>query len=106
MASGEGDCRSAGVTRRRALGGIASTLILCGNPAFALDSAPSGAVALRFGLTPVFLSNDLEVLDELRAYLSKSTNQEVHLVAQRHRPSCLGQYRCSLNLRLPLHEVS
>jgi len=44
--------------------------------------APQAGV-IRFGLTPVFLSNDLEVLDELQAYLSGAVGQKVQLVTQR-----------------------
>lgn len=38
---------------------------------------------IRFGLTPVFLNNDLELLDRLQTYLSRSTGQEVVLVQRR-----------------------
>ena len=42
-----------------------------------------GAGVLRFGLTPVFLSNDLELLSKLRSYLSRRTGREVQLVQRR-----------------------
>jgi phosphonate transport system substrate-binding protein len=38
---------------------------------------------LRFGLTPVFLSSDLELLDRLRAYLETATGYPVQLVTRR-----------------------
>jgi phosphonate transport system substrate-binding protein len=38
---------------------------------------------IRFGLTPVFLTNDLELLNKLKAYLSRKTGMEVHLVQRR-----------------------
>jgi phosphonate transport system substrate-binding protein len=39
--------------------------------------------SIRFGLTPVFLNNDLELLDRLRAFLARSTGQSVSLVQRR-----------------------
>lgn len=42
-----------------------------------------GAGVLRFGLTPVFLSNDLELLSKLKSYLSRRTGREVQLVQRR-----------------------
>jgi phosphonate transport system substrate-binding protein len=38
---------------------------------------------IRFGLTPVFLTNDLELLNRLQAYLSRKTGTEIHLVQRR-----------------------
>ncbi len=38
---------------------------------------------LQFGLTPVFLTNDLELLTKLKAYLSRRTGREVQLVQRR-----------------------
>jgi phosphonate transport system substrate-binding protein len=38
---------------------------------------------IRFGLTPVFLNNDLELLARLQSYLSRSTGHEVALVQRR-----------------------
>ncbi|WP_426130863.1 PhnD/SsuA/transferrin family substrate-binding protein [Pararhizobium sp. PWRC1-1] len=78
------DCPSAGATvlgRRSFLGGALS---LISSPAIgaALESRSDKSV-LRFGLTPVFLSNDIDVLDELRNYLTKATGHEVQLVTQR-----------------------
>jgi phosphonate transport system substrate-binding protein len=39
--------------------------------------------SLRFGLTPVFLSSDLELLDRLKAYLEAATGHPVELVSRR-----------------------
>jgi phosphonate transport system substrate-binding protein len=48
---------------------------------------PARAVAqtepFRFGLTPVFLSNDLELLGHLRSYLSAKVGEPVELVTRR-----------------------
>ncbi|WP_428671850.1 PhnD/SsuA/transferrin family substrate-binding protein [Roseibium sp.] len=38
---------------------------------------------LRFGLTPVFLSNDLELLDMLQSYLEGATGHPVELITRR-----------------------
>ena len=39
--------------------------------------------ALNFGLTPVFLTNDLELLTKLEAYLAQKTGREITLVQRR-----------------------
>lgn len=55
----------------------------------ALVSALGGATAtasdglLRFGLTPVFLTNDLELLGRLQSYLLRATGYPVSLVTRR-----------------------
>lgn len=47
-------------------------------------AAPSRAEApLRFGLTPVFLTSDIELLAKLKNYLSRQTGREVQLVQRR-----------------------
>ena len=38
---------------------------------------------LKFGLTPVFLTNDIELLAKLKTYLSRQTGREVQLVQRR-----------------------
>lgn len=43
----------------------------------------AGVAALKFGLTPVFLSNDLELLSMLKNYLSHQTGRDVQLVQRR-----------------------
>jgi phosphonate transport system substrate-binding protein len=57
------------------LGGAASL-------AFPRSSLAQGE-PFRFGLTPVFLSNDLELLGELRAYLEAKLGGPVELVSRR-----------------------
>lgn len=42
-----------------------------------------GSGVLKFGLTPVFLTNDLELLTKLEAYLSRKTGRAVQLVQRR-----------------------
>ncbi len=54
----------------------------------ALIGAANGARAaaagvLHFGLTPVFLTDDLELLTKLKDYLSRKTGREVQLVQRR-----------------------
>lgn len=62
--------------------------LLTGAAAFAWLAAPAllraqSREALRFGLTPVFLSNDLDLLAGLQAYLEQSTGEVVELVTRR-----------------------
>lgn len=83
--SEEDHCRRAGCTRRtfmRNIAAAAATFAATG--ARGVESiAMAREGSIRFGLTPVFLSNDLEVLDELQAYLAAATRREVQLVTQR-----------------------
>ena len=67
------------VTRRAAIalfGGAAASLALSPRQARAQDG-------FKFGLTPVFLSNDLELLAVLRAYLTEAIGEPVELVSRR-----------------------
>lgn len=72
-------------------GGIGSftrrSLMLCAITGGAALGCPSvlraQADTFRFGLTPVFLSNDLELLANLRAYLSSKLDAPVELVTRR-----------------------
>lgn len=43
----------------------------------------SEADVIRFGLTPVLLTSDLDLLDLLKAYLEKSTGRPIQLVTRR-----------------------
>lgn len=63
-------------TRRGVLLGMAAAASVAG-PAIAQPDT------LRFGLTPVFLSSDLELLDRLQAYLETATGHPVQLVTRR-----------------------
>jgi phosphonate transport system substrate-binding protein len=49
----------------------------------ALRSAAQVQDVLQFGLTPVFLTNDLELLTRLKIYLSKKCGADVQLVQRR-----------------------
>ena len=67
-----------GPSRREVVSGVLALCPLAGSrPAF----ASSGE--LRFGLTPVFLTSDLELLDRLRSYLEQATGLSVRLVTRR-----------------------
>jgi phosphonate transport system substrate-binding protein len=54
-----------------------------GATATAITPAYADSPDIRFGLTPVFLSNDLELLSRLQAFLSRRTELEVVLVQRR-----------------------
>lgn len=43
----------------------------------------ASAVVIRFGLTPVFLTSDLELLGRLQTYLQRTTGRPVELVSRR-----------------------
>ena len=64
-----------------------SAIALCGGAAASIAFAPGLARAqddgFKFGLTPVFLSNDLELLAALRAYLAETIGGPVELVSRR-----------------------
>ena len=63
-------------SRRSLLGWVAASFIIGEGPAVAQGP-------LKFGLTPVFLNNDIELLAKLRSYLSRQTGREVQLVQRR-----------------------
>jgi phosphonate transport system substrate-binding protein len=50
---------------------------------FVLRRSATGQEPIRFGLTPVFLTNDLELLTKLKTYLSRKCGREVHLMQRR-----------------------
>jgi len=64
-----------------------SAMRLAGGAAFcAFSAGPARAQAkdtIRFGLTPVFLTNDLELLNSLQAYLAHETGYEIELITRR-----------------------
>ena len=65
--------------RRRFLAlGAGAWIFNVANGARAVSATP-----LNFGLTPVFLTNDLELLTKLKAYLSRKTGRDVQLVRRR-----------------------
>ena len=67
------------ITRRALVAAAAAGIAGLGTPlrARAIDEP------FRFGLTPVFLSNDLELLSHLRSYLASKLGGEVELVTRR-----------------------
>lgn len=65
------------ICRRAVLAGVAALL---SRPA---QAAPTDAEPVRLGLTPVFLSSDLELTARLAAYLEKATGSPVELVTRR-----------------------
>jgi phosphonate transport system substrate-binding protein len=66
--------------RRRMLLGLGSTIGLL--PLHTRRALPADA-PLRFALTPVLLTSDLVMLEELKAYLARATGRSVHLVTRR-----------------------
>lgn len=64
-------------SRREVLGGGIAVAI--GAASTSAQSAP----VFRFGLTPVFLTSDLELLTKLRRYLARQLGQDVELVQRR-----------------------
>lgn len=65
---------------RRLLLGAAASLCF---PGMAWTEQPSMPGTIRFGLTPVFLISDLELLDRLKSYLEKTTGHPVLLIMRR-----------------------
>lgn len=67
------------ISRRLALGGAAASVIgmFAGRPA-AADDDP-----IRFALTPVLLTADLGLLDDIKSYLEVATRRPVQLVTRR-----------------------
>jgi phosphonate transport system substrate-binding protein len=68
--------RGAAITRRRLLLGLGAAAAL--GPASA-----SAAETFSFGLTPVFLDNDIELLSMLERYLTSRLRRPVALVKRR-----------------------
>ena len=66
-------------TRRQVLM-LAGSLVAAG---FKGSRTCAQAAPLRFGLTPVFLTSDLDLLEHLKAYLESATSREVQLVTRR-----------------------
>jgi phosphonate transport system substrate-binding protein len=71
--------RAVSAARRRVLGVLAAAAV-AGFPAI-VRSMSHGLV--RFGLTPVFLSSDLQLLAKLEQYLSASLEEPVALIQRR-----------------------
>ncbi len=64
--------------RRAFLSSCLSAGVLLAAPAIAREEQP-----LRFGLTPVFLTSDLELLSRLKTYLERATGHPVKLITRR-----------------------
>lgn len=69
--------------RRRFLAGFCVPLGLAVGKAGAAGTFPADSRVIRFGLTPVFLTNDFDLLRGLRHYLSHATGRDVELVTRR-----------------------
>lgn len=69
--------------RAEALAAMTRRQVLVGSLAAASAGAALADAPLQFGLTPVFLLNDLELLQALERRLSRSTGRPVALVTRR-----------------------
>lgn len=72
--------RRPGLARRPLLGAGLATLFATMVPS---PGRPERAQPVQFGLTPVLLTSDLELLDNLAAYLARALGREVQLVTRR-----------------------
>lgn len=66
---------------RRELLSAGASVLLASTVGRAAETAASGPI--RFGLTPVFLTNDLELLGRLQSYLQRTTGYPVSLITRR-----------------------
>ena len=66
---------------RRSVLALAGTLVLVSTTGTQAKIRSDSAI--RFGLTPVFLTSDLELLGRLEAYLQRATGSPVALVTRR-----------------------
>lgn len=66
---------------RRELLGAGASVLLASAVGGATRAAANGPI--RFGLTPVFLTNDLELLGRLQSYLQRATGHPIELVTRR-----------------------
>ena len=66
---------------RRELLGASASVLLASAVVGATRAAANGPI--RFGLTPVFLTNDLELLGRLQSYLQRATGHPIELVTRR-----------------------
>jgi phosphonate transport system substrate-binding protein len=67
------------IDRRHVLAGLASV----SGSYVGIRRARAAEAPLRFALTPVLLTSDLLMLEELKAYLARETERPVHLVTRR-----------------------
>jgi phosphonate transport system substrate-binding protein len=68
-----------GLDRRELLSATVSALLASTIGA----AAETTSAPIRFGLTPVFLTNDLELLGRLQSYLQRATGYSVSLITRR-----------------------
>ncbi len=68
------------IDRRSMLLGLGSA---CGLMSAGSRPAQSAGAPLRFALTPVLLTSDLLMLEELKGYLARAIDRPVHLVTRR-----------------------
>ena len=66
------------MSRRRVLTGVGGLVAAAAGVRVAVGEAP-----LRFALTPVLLTSDLVMLEELKGYLERAMDRPVHLVTRR-----------------------
>lgn len=66
---------------RRGLLSASASVLLASAVGSAAETAANGPI--RFGLTPVFLTNDLELLGRLQSYLQRATGYPVSLITRR-----------------------
>ena len=62
---------------------IVNSLVLAAGLAMPSVARSASSTPLRFGLTPVFLTSDLELLARLKSYLQRATGRQVRLVTRR-----------------------
>jgi phosphonate transport system substrate-binding protein len=74
-----GSARDHRLDKRQLLGATVSLLLASTLGA----GAQSTGAGIRFGLTPVFLTNDLELLGRLQSYLQRATGYPVSLITRR-----------------------
>ena len=72
--------RRRAIGRRRLLAGFGSMAGVAIVPRRALRASEA---PLRFALTPVLLTSDLVMLEELKAYLARAIGRPVHLISRR-----------------------
>ena len=78
--------RHLALTRRGFLAATATACVAAGTAGAGLAAGTAAAEppdAVRFGLTPVFLTNDLQLLSNLQSYLERATGLPVQLVTRR-----------------------
>jgi len=79
MTKGHRSSFAVALSRRRFSAGGACALLAIASSKASGEEPPT----LRFGLTPVFLNNDIQLLDALKLYLEAATGHSVELVTRR-----------------------